>query len=146
MKLIDDDVVELFRIETIQVFSSAESLNRSKQHLRVRLSRRAVIKPEPRQWTNLTESVQSLREDLFAMGDKKNARELSAVRVERTEPSLAETRRENDETCSISSASIRFECLECGLLNFVRFTALRGLGRLLIHRACARRHTDSASF
>ena len=97
VELVDDDVVERVWREPLQVLAPAQRLDRGEHDLGVRVLDLAGVVAKPRLRADAAEGVERLVEDLLAVGDEQHAAELRPAGVERREPGLAETSRQDDQ-------------------------------------------------
>ena len=92
VEFVDDDVVEGVWGEPLEMFSPAESLDGRKHDVGVWVLRVAGVMAKTGLRSNAPEGVESLVQDLLAVGNEEHTAILGTVGIESREPCLSETR------------------------------------------------------
>jgi len=120
VELVDEDVIEAFGVEPLQVRLAAQRLNGREQHVRVRRLVLASVVAEGGGGANRAERAHGLREDLFPVGDEQHPLGLRALRIEGAEPGLAEAGGEDDQAGGVAGGTRRLEGRQRLLLDRMR--------------------------
>ena len=100
VELVDEHVVEVRRIERLEVLILGECLDRGEQHVCVWIFLGAVVEAQARGRAYLPEGLERLGQDLFAVGDEEDA--AKRLGVERAHVGLAEPGGEDDEAGALA--------------------------------------------
>src|SRR5688572_19545362 len=92
VELVDLDVVELIRVEAVQVMRTTQRLDRCEDDSRLGRLLRSRVLAEHCMRADGAVGAHRLVEDLLAVGDEQHAFRLRGYGVEGTEPRLAESR------------------------------------------------------
>src|SRR4051812_1175595 len=107
MELVDNYVIKLLSCEPVEMALPAERLNRREHDVGRPVALRARILAEHGARMNRTEGSDRLVEYFLTMRDEEHVLCARLRRVESTEPSLTEPRREHDESSGVPG----FACL-----------------------------------